>query len=71
MPLLLQVTGLGWKIEVIGKLPNLPPFIPVSPQFAIEADGAVAIEVLDAKTGKMRVVSPGELIEPLFSRLLL
>lgn len=66
MPLLLQVIGADWKIEIIGKLPDLPPFIPVSPQFAIEADGAVSIEVLDAKTGKMRAVAPGDLIEPLF-----
>ncbi|WP_122613580.1 DUF2357 domain-containing protein [Pseudomonas viridiflava] len=66
MPLLLQVIGADWKIEIIGKLPDLPPFIPVSPQFAIEADGAVSIEVLDAKTGKMRAVVRGDLIEPLF-----
>lgn len=66
MPLLLQVTGADWKIEIIGKLPDLPPFIPVSPQFVIEADGVVSIEVLNVKTGKMCVVSPGDLIEPLF-----
>lgn len=66
MPLLLQVIGADWKIEIIGKLPDLPPFIPVSPQFAIEADGAVSIEVFNVQTGKMRAVAPGDLIEPLF-----
>ncbi|WP_178115403.1 MULTISPECIES: DUF2357 domain-containing protein [unclassified Pseudomonas] len=66
MPLLLEVTGAGWKIEVVGKLPDLPPFIPVLPQFAIGVDGPVAVEAFDAKTGKMRSVAPGELIEPLF-----
>ena len=66
MPLLLQVVGADWKIEIIGKLPDLPPFIPVSPQFAIEADGVVSIEALDATSGKMRAVAPGDLIEPLF-----
>jgi predicted component of viral defense system (DUF524 family) len=66
MPLLLQVLGAGWKVEIIGKLPDLPPFITVAPQFAIEAHGAVSIEALDSKTGKMCSVVSGDLIEPLF-----
>jgi predicted component of viral defense system (DUF524 family) len=66
MPLLLQIVAPDWKIEIIGKLPDLPPFIAVSPQFAIEVDGAVLIEVLDVKTGRMRAVVSGDLVEPLF-----
>lgn len=66
MPLLLQVTGADWRVEIIGKLPDLPPFIPVSPQFCIEADGALSIEAFSPKSGKMCAVAPGDLIAPLF-----
>lgn len=66
MPLLLQAVGPGWKIEVIGKLPDLPPFITASPQTTIVVDGTVSIHVLDNKTGRMIAVTPGDLIEPLF-----
>ena len=66
MPLLLQATGVGWKIEIIGKLPALPPFIASTPQTAIVVVGAVSIRTWDVKIGKMMARASGELIEPLF-----
>lgn len=66
MPLLLQAAGAGWKLEIIGKLPELPTFIPIAPESAIVVMGAASFETLDAKTGQMRAMSSGQLMEPLF-----
>lgn len=66
MPTLLQAEGLGWKIEIIGKLPDLPPFILAAPQTSIMIEGAASVEVFDRTTKAMRLVSSGEVIEPLF-----
>lgn len=65
MPLLLQAEGEGWKLEILGKLPDLPPFLKVKPQTQILADGITSLEVFDRSTQVMRPVKCGELIEPL------
>lgn len=66
MPTLLQAEGPGWKIEIIGKLPDLPPFISVTPQTSIIIEGAASVEVFDRATKAMRLVASSDLIEPLF-----
>lgn len=66
MPTLLQAEGAGWKIEIIGKLPDLPPFISAAPQTAIVIDGSASVEVFDRATGAMRPIASGEPMEPLF-----
>jgi predicted component of viral defense system (DUF524 family) len=66
VPLLLQVSGAGWKLEIIGKRPELPAFICSNPESAIFAAGIHVMERHDAKTNRMVLVVPGELIEPLF-----
>ncbi len=66
MPLLLQIESVGWKIEIIGKLPDLPPFISTNPQTTVLVKEPVLVEVLDRATGVMRPITPGTLIAPLF-----
>lgn len=66
MPLLLQAEGDGWRLEIIGKLPVLPPFITVAPESEIVSEGAVTLETRDPKTGEMRSTSAGSRVEPLF-----
>lgn len=66
MPLLLQAAGAGWKLEIIGKIPELPTFIPVAPVSALAATAGMAIETLDAKTGAMRPLASGHPMAPLF-----
>lgn len=68
MPLLLQAAGAGWKLEIIGKLPELPPFIASVPDSAIAASGAalLSLSARDPKTGAMVPVALGAPIEPLF-----
>lgn len=66
MPTLLQAEGAGWKIEIIGKLPDLPPFITTAPQTAIVIEGTATVEVFDRATGNMRAIASGEPLEPLF-----
>ncbi len=66
MPLLLQASGAGWKIEIIGNRPELPAFISNAPEAAIIAVGVDAMERHDAKSNRMLPVAAGDLIEPLF-----
>jgi predicted component of viral defense system (DUF524 family) len=66
VPLLLQASGAGWKIEIIGNRPELPAFISNAPEAAIIAVGVDAMERHDAKSNRMLPVAAGDLIEPLF-----
>lgn len=66
MPTLLLAEGAGWKIEIIGKLPDLPSFISATPQTSIVVEGAASVEVLDRATGGMRALASGDLMQPLF-----
>lgn len=66
MPLLLQASGAGWKLEIIGKLPELPAFISHSPESTIITVGVDAMDRHDPKCNSMLPVTSGELIEPLF-----
>jgi predicted component of viral defense system (DUF524 family) len=66
MPLLLQAAGAGWKLEIIGKLPELPTFITVAPNSAIVVTGDAWFETLNTETGLMQSGNSGDLIKPLF-----
>lgn len=66
MPLLLQAEGEGWRLEIIGRLPELPPFIESVPQTEIQTAGSVSVDTLDPKTGEVRPTPPGQFICPLF-----
>lgn len=66
MPLLLQASGAGWRLEIIGKRPDLPAFISNATESAITAVGVVCMERYDAKSNRMLPVAAGDLIEPLF-----
>jgi predicted component of viral defense system (DUF524 family) len=68
MPLLLQAAGSGWELEIIGKLPELPPFITTVPDSSIGVSGATLESLMahDPKTGEMRSVAADVPLEPLF-----
>lgn len=66
MPLLLQASGPGWKLEIIGKRPELPSFISNVPESTIIAVGVDAMKRHDAKSNGLLPVEAGDLIEPLF-----
>lgn len=66
MPTLLIAEGPSWRLEIIGKLPELPPFLATIPNSAIEATGVVKMERYDTTGTGLRVVQSGEPIEPLF-----
>jgi predicted component of viral defense system (DUF524 family) len=65
MPTLFLAKGIGWNIEIIGKLPDLPLFIS-APQTVIVFEGAASVEVYDRTTEGMRAVASGEFAGPLF-----
>lgn len=68
MPLLLRATGAGWKLEIVGKLPELPPFISPVPDSTIDFTGTAleSLLVCDLKTGAMLPVTPEVPVAPLF-----
>jgi predicted component of viral defense system (DUF524 family) len=65
MPLLIEISGKSWKLEVIGKLPDLPPFISIKPQSAISFSGTDSVNILDRQKGFLRPIVSGEMVEPL------
>lgn len=66
MPTLLQVEGNGWSLEIIGKIPELPPFLTTVPTTSIEVAEGVKIRCYDYSINDLRVIVPGELISPIF-----
>lgn len=66
MPLLLQASGIGWKLEIIGKLPELPSFLSTAPESSILASGVHSMERHDDKTDGLLPIASGDLMQPLF-----
>lgn len=66
MPVLFCAEGVGWRLEIVGKLPDLPPFLATIPNSAIEAKGIVKMSRIDRRSGTLRELAPGEPTEPLF-----
>lgn len=66
MPTLLQAEGPGWRIEIVGKITELPPFLSLTPNTVIEASGVTKMERLDSTGPGLRAIESGEPMEPLF-----
>jgi hypothetical protein len=66
MPTLFQAEGTGWKLEIIGKNPELPSFLPTIPNSSIYATGVTRIARIDTGSESLRLIEPGEPMEPLF-----
>lgn len=66
MTTLFQAEGHGWRLEIVGKLPELPPFLSSMPDSVIKASGVSKMECLDTAGFGLRVLVAGELTEPLF-----
>lgn len=66
MKLLLRAVGAGWTLEIVGKLPDLPPWIDASPETALVSSGAISFETLDVGTGELKKGVSGEATRPLF-----
>ncbi|QIE30325.1 DUF2357 domain-containing protein [Caballeronia sp. SBC2] len=66
MPLLFQAEGDGWRLEVVGKLPRLPPFLSTAPTSAIATVGVEKIECINEQRDGLREIASDEAMEPLF-----
>lgn len=66
MPSLLQAEGPGWRLEIVGKLPALPPFLVATPNSAIQASGDVRMMRIDSTNLGLQMIQSGEPMEPLF-----
>ncbi|MCL7743714.1 restriction endonuclease-like protein [Guyparkeria hydrothermalis] len=66
MPTLFQAEGTGWKLEIVGKLPELAPFLSTTPNSSIGATGVKQMTRINAESGRLQPIAPGEAMEPLF-----
>lgn len=66
MPTLFQAEGPGWRLEIVGKLPELPPFLATAPNSTIVASGVAKMERIDSSGAGLRAILSGEPMEPLF-----
>lgn len=66
MPTLFQAEGPGWRLEIVGNLPELPPFLMSAPNSTISATGVAKMERIDSAGLGMRTLQSGEPMEPLF-----
>jgi predicted component of viral defense system (DUF524 family) len=66
MPTLFQAGGPGWRLEIVGKLPELSPFLNSIPNSTIEASGVSRMQRIDTSGSSLRTMVAGEKIEPLF-----
>lgn len=66
MPTLFQAEGPGWRLEIIGKLPELPPFLKSLPNSSIVVTGVDHMSRIDASSESLRAIGSGETMEPLF-----
>ena len=65
MPTLFQAEGVGWRLEIIGKLPELPPFLTTIPNSSIEATGVSKMARISS-SHSLQPIAAGEPMEPLF-----
>lgn len=65
MPLLIEIHGKDWKLEVIGKLPALPSFIHLSPNTCVSLSGDASLYTLNRNSNILMPTIPGKNIDPL------
>jgi predicted component of viral defense system (DUF524 family) len=66
MPTLFQAEGAGWRLEIVGKLPELSPFLTTVPNSSIDATGVTAMARIDTASGSLKPLASGQPMEPLF-----
>ena len=66
MSTLFQAEGVGWRLEIIGELPELPPFLTTIPNSSIEATGVTQMARIDTSSKSLRPIDSGKPMEPLF-----
>ncbi len=66
MPTLFQAEGAGWRLEVVGRIPELPPFLTVMPSTSITSTGVRQMSRIDVASGRLLPIVSEEKIEPLF-----
>jgi len=65
MATLFEASGSGWKLEIVGKLPDLPPFLVTVPNSSIEAGGVSQMTRIDTVNDCQKPIVSGESTEPL------
>lgn len=67
MVLLIQADGENWRLEVVGKLPSLPPFVADIPNTTVGTTGKVnELRVFERRQQSLVYGEPGMEIRPIF-----
>ena len=65
MPILFQVENDAWKLQIVGRVPELPPFLTLAPCTRAEVSGAVSVSALNREKTRLEPIAVGEPIAPL------
>lgn len=60
-----QLDTHAWRLQIVGNIPDLPPFVPVEENTTIELRGAGDILAFNRKAKRIESLTPGIPIEPL------
>lgn len=67
MATLLKASGKDWALEIVGRVPELPPFISTIPQWqALASLGWSSVKALDTTSGELVSASNNALLAPIF-----
>ena len=66
MAVLLELCGEGWQLEVVGKPPEMPPFLETTATTTLVTDGQAELRAYDSASRQLVTVEPGDALAPLF-----
>jgi len=66
VPDLLKIDADSWCLKIAGKIPELPPFISLTPETTVVAGGIVRLSVFNRETDQLEPIVSGAIIEPIF-----
>ncbi len=65
MPVLVEIETDSWKLEIVGRLPEFPPFLSITANTKIDVRGSAALSAFDRRTKQLAPIGAGDSIEPL------
>lgn len=66
MTVLLEAETASWKLQIVGKLPEIPSFITLEKNTKVECSGGVEIKLHDRRADSLCSIAASDFVEPLF-----